>query len=385
MHPLIRFARRIVTRHSSGNLQGCKQLIVARRIPLPSTRCHSVLKFDVGNLRRGAHGDCVIRPRRNRQSAAIRALVRETTLTPADFILPMFLHEESCDTPVDSMPGVTRWSLASLVREAGEAMALGIPAVVLFPKIEENLKSPRGEECHNDDGLVPRAIRALKAAHPELCVITDVALDPYNSDGHDGVVRRDARGRLSVINDETVGILCRQALSHARAGADIVAPSDMMDGRVGAIRSALDAEGFTEVSILSYTAKYASAFYGPFRGALDSAPKEGDKLGYQMDPANLREALREAMLDEDEGADMLMVKPAGFYLDVITRIRETSTLPVAAYQVSGEYLMIKSAAAAGWLDEKAAVIESLTAIKRAGASMILSYFAMQAARWMRER
>lgn len=344
-----------------------------------------MLKFGVGNWWRGVHVGCVIRPRRNRQSAAIRALVRETALTPADFILPMFLHEESCDTPVDSMPGVTRWSLASLVREAGEAMALGIPAVVLFPKIEENLKSPRGEECHNDNGLVPRAIRALKAAYPELCVITDVALDPYNSDGHDGIVRRDAGGRLSVLNDETVEVLCRQALSHARAGADIVAPSDMMDGRVGAIRSALDAEGFTEVSILSYTAKYASAFYGPFRGALDSAPKEGDKLGYQMDPANLREALREAMLDEDEGADMLMVKPAGFYLDVITHIREASPLPVAAYQVSGEYLMIKSAAAAGWLDERAAVIESLTAIKRAGASMILSYFAMQAARWMRER
>jgi porphobilinogen synthase len=327
----------------------------------------------------------MIRPRRNRQSAAIRAMVSETIFSSADLILPMFLHEASCDTPVDSMPGVTRWSLSSLVREAGEAVALGIPAVVLFPKIPEELKSPQAGECHNDEGLVPRAIRALKAAHPDLCVITDVALDPYNSDGHDGLVRRDTRGRLIILNDETVEILCRQALSHARAGADIVAPSDMMDGRVGAIRSALDAEGFTSVSILSYTAKYASALYGPFRGALDSAPKEGDKMSYQMDPANLREALREAMLDEDEGADMLMVKPAGFYLDVIARIREASTLPVAAYQVSGEYLMIKSAAAAGWLDEKAAVIESLTAIKRAGASMILSYFAMQAARWMRER
>ena len=325
----------------------------------------------------------MIRPRRNRRTAAIREMVRETALSPADFILPMFLHEDGHDTPIGSMPGVTRWSLESLVREAGEAVALGIPAVVLFPKIEESLKSPHGEECFNDNGLVPRAIRALKAAHPGLCVITDVALDPYNSDGHDGIVRRDARGELTILNDETVEILCRQALSHARAGADIVAPSDMMDGRVGAIRAALDAEHFTDVSILSYTAKYASAFYGPFRGELDSAPKEGDKMTYQMDPANTREAIRETLLDEDEGADMLMVKPAGLYLDVIARVRETTTLPVAAYQVSGEYLMLKSAAAAGWLDERAAALESLTAIKRAGASMILTYFAVQAARWLR--
>ena len=324
----------------------------------------------------------MIRPRRNRRTPAIRSMVRETTLSAADFILPLFLHEDSHDTPIDSMPGVTRWSLESLVREAGEAHALGIPAVVLFPKIEENLKSPDGAECHNDDGLVPRAIRALKAAYPSLCVITDVALDPYNSDGHDGLVQRNERGELVILNDETVEILCQQALCHARAGADIVAPSDMMDGRVGAIREALDAEGFSDVSILSYTAKYASAFYGPFRGALDSAPKEGDKKTYQMDPANIREAVRETLLDEAEGADMLMVKPAGIYLDVIAKVRETSTLPVAAYQVSGEYLMIKSAAAAGWLDEKAAVLESLTAIKRAGASMMLTYFAKQAAQWL---
>jgi porphobilinogen synthase len=324
----------------------------------------------------------MIRPRRNRRTPAIRSMVRETTLSPADFILPMFLHEEDADTPIDSMPGVTRWSLDSLVREAGEAHALGIPAVVLFPKIEETLKAPDAAECHNDGGLVPRAIRRLKQAHPALCVITDVALDPYNSDGHDGIVRRDGSGGLVILNDETVEILCQQALCHARAGADIVAPSDMMDGRVGAIREALDAEGFTDVSILSYTAKYASAFYGPFRGALDSAPKEGDKQTYQMDPGNLREAVREALLDEAEGADMLMVKPAGIYLDVIAKVRETSTLPLAAYQVSGEYLMIKSAAAAGWLDERAAVLESLTAIKRAGASMILTYFARQAAEWL---
>ncbi len=328
------------------------------------------------------HPPAMIRPRRNRRTPAIRSMVCETSLSPADFILPMFLHEDGVDTPIDSMPGVTRWSLESLVREAGEAHALGIPAVVLFPKIEETLKTHDGAECHNDDGLVPRAIRELKSAHPSLCVITDVALDPYNLDGHDGIVRRDERGELTILNDETVEILCQQALCHAHAGADVVAPSDMMDGRVGAIREALDAGGFTDVSILSYTAKYASAFYGPFRGALDSAPKDGDKKTYQMDPGNIREALRETLLDEAEGADMLMVKPAGIYLDVIAKVRETTTLPVAAYQVSGEYLMIKSAAAAGWLDEKAAALESLIAIKRAGASMILTYFAKQAALWL---
>lgn len=322
------------------------------------------------------------RPRRNRRSPAIRTMVRETTLSPADFILPMFLHEEAHDMPLDSMPGVTRWSLESLVREAGEAHALGIPAVVLFPKIEESLKSRQADEAFNDGGLVPRAIRALKAAHPSLCVITDVALDPYNSDGHDGIVRRGAHGDYAILNDETVDVLCQQAVCHARAGADIVAPSDMMDGRVAAIRDALDGEDFTDVAILSYTAKYASAFYGPFRGALDSAPKEGDKKTYQMDPANSREAVRETLLDEAEGADMLMVKPAGFYLDVIAKVRETTTLPVAAYQVSGEYLMLKSAAAGGWLDERAVVLESLIAIKRAGASMILTYFAKQAAGWL---
>jgi len=309
--------------------------------------------------------------------------VRETSLSPADLILPMFVHEDACDTPITSMPGVTRWSLAGLLREAGEAHALGLPAIVLFPKIEEVLKSPLAEECHNDAGLVPRAIRALKAAYPSLCVITDVALDPYNSDGHDGVVRRNQRGELTILNDETVAILCEQALCHARAGADIVAPSDMMDGRVAAIREALNAEDFQDVSIMSYTAKYASAFYGPFRGALESTPKDGDKKTYQMDPANSREAIRETLLDEAEGADMLMIKPAGPYLDIIAKVRDTSTLPVAAYQVSGEYIMLKSAAATGWLDERAIVLESLTGIKRAGADMILTYFAKQAAAWLR--
>lgn len=325
------------------------------------------------------------RPRRNRRTPAIRALVRETSLSASDLILPMFLHEDAENVEISSMPGVTRWSLEGLVKEAGEALALGVQAVVLFPKIEENLKSSGAEECHNDAGLVPRAIRALKAAHPGLCVITDVALDPYNADGHDGLVRRDPRGELEILNDQTVEVLCKQALCHARAGADMVSPSDMMDGRVGAIREALDGAGFTHVSIMSYTAKYASALYGPFRGALDSAPKDGDKKTYQMDPANSREALRETFLDEEEGADIVMVKPAGFYLDVISKLRETTHLPVAAYQVSGEYLMLKSACAGGWLDEKAVVMESLLSIKRAGASIILTYFAKQAAGWICEK
>lgn len=269
------------------------------------------------------------------------------------------------------MPGCKRWSLEGLVKEAGEAHSLGIPAVVLFPRVPDKLKSSSAEEAYNPEGLVPRAIRALKSAHPSLAVITDIALDPYNSDGHDGLVADDGR----IVNDETVDVLCQQALCHAQAGADIVAPSDMMDGRVGALRETLDDEGYEEVSILSYTAKYASAFYGPFRGALDSAPKAGDKKTYQMDPANAREALREAALDEAEGADMLMVKPAGPYLDIISHLRGVTALPIAAYQVSGEYLMIKSAAAAGWLDEKKAVDESLIGIRRAGADIILTYFA----------
>ncbi|MBV6497897.1 MAG: Delta-aminolevulinic acid dehydratase [Prosthecobacter sp.] len=319
-----------------------------------------------------------IRPRRNRQSAAIRDLVRETGLTPGHLIYPLFLQEGHENTPIEAMPGCQRWCVEDLVKEAGEAHALGVPAVVLFPRIPDELKTRGAEECHHDGGLVPRAIRALKAAHPGLTVITDVALDPYNSDGHDGLVADDGR----ILNDETVEVLCRQAACHARAGADIVAPSDMMDGRVAALRSALDEAGFNQVSIMSYTAKYASAYYGPFRGALDSAPKAGDKKTYQMDPANVREALREAALDEAEGADILMVKPAGPYLDIIARIREATTLPVAAYQVSGEYLMIKAAAASGWLDEEKVMMESLLGIRRAGADMILTYFAKQVARKM---
>jgi porphobilinogen synthase len=305
-------------------------------------------------------------------------MVRETVLGAGDLIYPLFVHGGEDDQAIDSMPGCMRWSLEGLVREAGEAYALGIPAVVLFPVVPESLKSSDAAECFHPEGLVPRSIAALKAAHPGLVVITDVALDPYNADGHDGIVRKGDEG-LEILNDETVEVLCKQAVCHARAGADIVAPSDMMDGRVGAIREALDAAGCEKVSILSYTAKYASAYYGPFRGALESAPKEGDKKSYQMDPGNAREAVRELLLDEAEGADMVMVKPAGPYLDVIARVREATVLPVAAYQVSGEYLMIKSAAAAGWLDEEAVVMESLTGIKRAGADMILTYFAKQVA------
>lgn len=317
-----------------------------------------------------------IRPRRNRKSPVIRGLVRETRLSPADFIYPLFLHDEASNDAIESMPGCSRWSLEGLLGEIGEAQKLGIGAVVLFPAIADDLKSPKAKESFNPEGLIPRAIRAIKETHPEITVITDVALDPYNSDGHDGIVASDGR----IKNDKTIEVLCNQAICQAQAGADIVAPSDMMDGRVGVLRNALDTEGFKEVSILSYTAKYASAFYGPFRGALDSAPKSGDKKTYQMDYANSREAIREAHLDEDEGADILMVKPAGAYLDIIQRMREVTSLPIAAYQVSGEYLMIKAASKAGWLDEDKIILETLTAIKRAGADMTLTYFAKDAAR-----
>ena len=322
--------------------------------------------------------DLPSRPRRNRKDAGVRALVRETVLTAGDLIQPLFVHGGEVDEPIDSMPGCVRWTLDGLVKEAGEVHALGVPAVVLFPAIPDALKTSDAAECFNPDGLVPQAIRALKAAHPTLLVITDVALDPYNADGHDGIVRKTDAG-VEIVNDETVDVLCRQALCHAVAGADIVAPSDMMDGRVGAIRDALDEAGHEGVSIMSYTAKYASAYYGPFRGALESAPKEGDKKTYQMDPGNKREAVRELMADEEEGADIVMVKPAGPYLDVIAELREATTLPIAAYQVSGEYLMIKSASSAGWLDEAAVVMESLVGIKRAGADMILTYFAKDVA------
>ena len=325
------------------------------------------------------------RPRRNRRTAAIRSMVRETRLDVGQLIYPMFLHADPDNVPIDSMPGQTRWSLPGLIAEVQRVASLGIDKIVLFPKIDESLKSPIGEECANEDGLIPEAIRRIKDACPDTCIVTDVALDPYNSDGHDGIVSEEG----IILNDETVMALAAQAICQARAGADIVAPSDMMDGRVGVLRDALDVSGFEHVSIMSYTAKYASAFYGPFRGALDSAPKKtgskpipGDKKTYQMDSANVREALRELELDEGEGADIVMVKSAGAYLDVIKAIRDETNLPVAAYQVSGEYLMIKSASAAGWLDEQAVVLETLTGIRRAGADIILTYFAPQVAEWL---
>ncbi|MBI5610917.1 MAG: porphobilinogen synthase [Deltaproteobacteria bacterium] len=321
--------------------------------------------------------DLPYRPRRNRKSPAIRAAIAETWLAPQHFILPLFVHAGTGIEPIGSMPGCFRLDRAALLQEVAGAWAEGIRAVILFPKIDEALKTSDGRECFNPKGLVPTLIAELKRQWPELIVLSDVALDPYNSDGHDGIVQ-DGK----ILNDETVEVLCQQALCHARAGVDIVAPSDMMDGRVAAIRDALDSEGFTGVSILSYTAKYASAFYGPFRDALDSAPKFGDKKTYQMDPANARESLRELALDEGEGADMVMVKPAGPYLDVIRLVRENTTLPVAAYQVSGEYAMIKAAAQNGWIDEKRVVLESLLAIRRAGADLILTYYARPAARWL---
>jgi porphobilinogen synthase len=319
--------------------------------------------------------DLTARPRRNRRTPTIRALVRETTLDPGDLILPLFVHEDPHDEPIAAMPGRMRHSLAGLAQEARLAYELGVGAVVLFPRVPDSRKTPLAQEAWNPDGLVPRAIATLKDSIPDLMVVTDVALDPYSSEGHDGIVGPDG----TILNDETVEALIRQADCHANAGADIVSPSDMMDGRVGAIRAALDGDGWTDVAILSYTAKYASAFYGPFRDALDSAPRGGDKRSYQMDPANVREALREMELDVAEGADIVMVKPAGPYLDVVRALAEASPLPVAAYQVSGEYLMLAAAAQAGWLDRRAAVLESLIGIRRAGADMILTYFATEAA------
>lgn len=329
------------------------------------------------------HLDLPSRPRRNRRTAAIRGLVRETSLDASHLIYPLFVQDGPTQ-PIASMPGQNRWSLDDLCKEVQRAHGLGINAVVLFPKVPDEQKTETGEHAYDPDGLAQRAIAAVKQAVPEVGVITDVALDPYSSDGHDGIVSPTGE----VLNDETITVLCKQAISHAAAGADIVAPSDMMDGRVGAIRAALDHAGYTSVGIMSYTAKYASAYYGPFRGALDSAPREStgkpipkDKATYQMDPANAREAIRELELDEAEGADIVMVKPAGPYLDVIAKLRESTALPIAAYQVSGEYVMIKSAAATGGLHEKALVLESLTGIRRAGADMILTYFAPQAAQW----
>ena len=319
------------------------------------------------------------RMRRLRQTPVLRDLVRETRLSAADLVMPVFVEEDlAAPVAIEAMPGISRLPLAGAVDEAGEVAALGVPAVLLFG-IPAG-KDEEGSGAWADDGIVQEATRAIKAAHPDLLVIADLCLCEYTSHGHCGLL--DAEGR--VVNDATLELLARTAVSQARAGADVIAPSDMMDGRVGAIRAALDADGFTDVPILAYSAKFASAFYGPFREAADSAPSHGDRHGYQMDPANAREALREAQLDVEEGADVIMVKPALPYLDVIRRIADATGLPVAAYNVSGEYAMVKAAAAAGWLDERAAVLETLTSIRRAGADIVISYHAKDAARWLQK-
>lgn len=323
------------------------------------------------------------RPRRNRKSAAIRAAVRESWLAPQHFVLPLFIHDNKQARAIRSLPGCSVLGMDDVFREVEGALADGIRFIELFPDVDPKLKTFDGRESFNPQGLVPRALRQLKAKFPELTLVTDVALDPYSSDGHDGIV--EVKNSVPhIMNDATVAVLQKQALCQAEAGADIVAPSDMMDGRVGAIRETLDNAGHSNVSILSYTAKYASGFYGPFREALNSAPKHGDKKAYQMDPANSREALRELQLDEEEGVDIVMVKPAGMYLDIIAKLRENTHLPIAAYQVSGEYAMLKAASQMGWLNEKTVVLESLQAIRRAGSDLIFTYYARPASRWLRE-
>jgi porphobilinogen synthase len=318
-----------------------------------------------------------LRLRRLRQADWVRRLVREHTLTPADLIWPLFVHDGAeARAPVASMPGVERLSVAEAARAAVEARSLGIPALALFPKIDPAKKDARGSQATNPDGLVVQAVKAAKDAAPEVGIICDVALDPYTDHGHDGLVEH---GRI--VNDATVERLVEQALTLARAGADVLAPSDMMDGRVGAIRGALEQAGFSDAMIMAYAAKYASAFYGPFRDAIGSmGALKGDKASYQMDPANTHEALREVALDLAEGADMVMVKPGMPYLDVVRRVVEAFSVPTFAYQVSGEYAMIRAAGLNGWLDEDRAMLESLMAFKRAGCSGVLTYFAPAAAR-----
>ncbi|CAM9541221.1 unnamed protein product [Chrysoparadoxa australica] len=319
------------------------------------------------------------RPRRNRKSEAMRSMLRENIVRPSNFIYPLFIHDLDREEEISSMPGCLRHSLGHMLQEVGEAWKYGVRTFIVFPKVPDDLKTNYADECYNPSGIVPRAVSMIKEAYPDSIVCTDVALDPYSDQGHDGVVK-DGK----ILNDETIMQLCKQVVCQARAGSDVVAPSDMMDGRVGAIRDALDSEGFTDVSILAYTAKYASAYYGPFRDALDSHPGFGDKKTYQQDPANGREALIEAALDAAEGADMLMVKPGMPYLDVIRRLREASNLPISAYHVSGEYAMMKAAVERGWLDERAVVLETMTCFKRAGADAILTYYAKDAAKWLCE-
>jgi porphobilinogen synthase len=329
--------------------------------------------------------DLLRRPRRNRQTAAIRALVRETRLHADDLIAPLFIKDgTSAPEPIDSLPGVERLSVRSLLQEVAELSGLGIKAVALFPCLDPVLKDARGSYALKEKNWFFAAIKQVKTAFPEMLIVADVALDPYTDHGHDGVL--DARGEVA--NDDTVHLLTQYASRLAGIGTDIVAPSDMMDGRIGAIRDELDRDGFHQTSILSYAVKYASAYYGPFRDAVGSAKPKGtpplDKRGYQLDPANVREALLEARLDEDQGADILMVKPAGLYLDIIAAVRHSTTLPVAAYQVSGEYAQIHAAAQLGWLDLARARDESLLAIRRAGADIILTYFAKEVARSLKQ-
>ncbi len=313
------------------------------------------------------------RPRRNRKSSVIRNLTQENWVTTNDLIFPLFLTEgKNKKSEISSMPNIYRYSADLLLKEIESCLKIGLNTFCLFPSLSNNLKDKKATESFNKKGLYPATIKEIKKQFPEAIIMTDVAMDPYSSDGHDGLVKNG-----KIVNDETLEILCKMALVQAEAGADIIGPSDMMDGRVGAIREALDDNNFTDVSIMSYTAKYASAFYGPFRDALDSAPKFGDKKTYQMNPANSKEALLEADLDANEGADFLMVKPALSYLDVIKLLNENFTLPIAAYNVSGEYAMVKAAGAKGWVDAEKVRDEILLSIKRAGASIILTYFAKE--------
>jgi len=323
------------------------------------------------------------RLRRMRRDDFSRRLMRENVLTANDLIYPVFvLDGDNRTESVPSMPGVQRQSIDLLLDTAGECVKLGIPALALFPVVEQSAKSLDASEAYNLQGLVQRTVRAIKTRYPQLGIITDVALDPYTTHGQDGLI--DETGY--VLNDETTAVLVRQALSHAEAGADVVAPSDMMDGRIAAIRDALESQGYIHTRILAYSAKYASSFYGPFRDAVGSAANlgKGDKSTYQMDPANSDEALREVALDIEEGADMFMVKPGMPYLDIVRRVKQEFGIPTYAYQVSGEYAMLRAAVQNGWLDEKACVLEALLAFKRAGADGILTYFAMDAARWLRD-
>lgn len=319
------------------------------------------------------------RPRRNRKSNAMRKLVEENKVSVDDLIAPLFFIEGHDDQiEINSMPGQFRFTIDRLVKEVKSLEALGIKSVSLFPAVEEKLKTKDAKEAYNPENLNHRAIRAVKEACPDILVMSDIALDPYSSDGHDGIVSNTGE----ILNDETLEILAKMATAQAKAGSDIVGPSDMMDARVRVIREELDREGFKNTSIMAYTAKYASSFYGPFRDALDSAPKAGDKKTYQMNYANSKEALRELYLDEDEGADIVMVKPGICYLDIISKLKENTNLPVAAYNVSGEYAMIKAAAQNGWINEEEAMVEMLTSFKRAGADIILTYFAQMMAKYL---